>query len=339
MKAKKNITINDLANALKTSPSTVSRALKDHPKISDEMKIKVRNIAVKMGYVHSVQKAIQQGFNNNTIGLILPSVNQTKYKAIIESARKVLEEEGYRVVVSFSSDSAQHEEDLINLYRTLNVKGVILSLTAENKNPKYLNAFIKAAPVVLIDRINFELPCNKIMIDHYQVGFRAVQHLLNIGSMHIAHIGGDISCPLTKQVSAGYKNALRQSNKNINAKLEVFSDNMLADIMKAAEMIYSTPTKPDAILVDDIMAAQKLVSILQARKIKVPEDVAVVAIGDEQDYSFYSPSITTVQLPYSTLGERAARLLLHELRKEKVQSENQTIVEPFNLNIRNSTLK
>ncbi|MDA3892294.1 MAG: LacI family DNA-binding transcriptional regulator [Salinivirgaceae bacterium] len=339
MQGKKNITINDLAKALNTSSSTVSRALKDHPKISQSMKLKVKETAIKLGYVQSIQASIQKGFNNHTLGIIVPSLSETKYSTLIESAQKILKNEGFTVVVSCTSNSTEQEEKILQLFKNLNIRGVISSLTSENKNPKYYHTFIKDTPLILVDRVGIEIPCKKIMTDHFQVGFRSVQHLLNIGCHNIAHIGGNINCPLSKQISTGYKTALRQSGKIANPKLEVFSDQLHTDIMKATELIYSQKIKPDAILVDEIMAAQKLVSILQTRKIKIPDDVAIIAIGDEKDYSFYSPSLTTIQIPYEKIGKRAAQLLLDEIENEGRVQKDEILVEPFHLNIRNSTLK
>jgi len=336
---KENVTISDLAKALGTSASTVSRALNDHPKISQATKDKVKKIALSMGYVHSIKAAIQSNFSSNTIGIIVPSFSQKKYNILIESAREVLEAAGYNVVISCSSEQPEQDENLVQLFSSLNFLGIIGSFNFKDKNPSYLQSFVKEKPLVLFDKISFELQCGKVMIDHFQAGFRAVQHLLNNGCRNIAHLGGNINCQLTKQISTGYKTAVRNGGMQINKKMEVFSDFLLEDVLKATEIIFSQKDKPDGILVDDILSAQKLISILQNRKIRIPEDVAVIAISDEDDYSYFTPSITTIQFPYSVLGQKAASILLKQISKEDYTQDNEVIVEPFNLNIRNSSLK
>ena len=97
--------------------------------------------------------------------------------------------------------------------------------------------------------------------------------------------------------------------------------------------------KPDAIVVDDMYAAQKMVSVMLTRKISIPDDIAIVAIGDERDYSYYSPSITTIQMPYEKMGRKAASIMLDQLSPESKVSQTETVVIPFEMNIRNSTLK
>lgn len=301
------------------------------------MKTKVREMALKMGYIQSIQATIQQNFSNKIVGIIVPTLNNTKYHTIIESAQEVLEQEGYKVIISCSSESSEKEEQILNLFKNINIEGVITSLTLENKKPTYFNDFAQQKPLILFDRINFETPCTKIMIDHFQASFRAVQHLLKNGCNNIAHIGGNIKCPLSKQISTGYKTAIKNSSKTLNPKLEVFSDHLLEDIIKATEIIFSQKEKPDAILIDDMTAAQKLISILKTQKIRVPEDISIIALSDEKDYSYFSPSITTIQLPYSKVGKTAAKKLIEQLKNKT--SKNEIIIEPFHLNIRNSTLK
>lgn len=335
----KKPTINDLAKALGTSPSTVSRALKNHPKISEETKIKVQKAAIKLGYVNSIQATIQQSFNQEIIGIIVPDLKQAKNSNMVEAARKKIEMAGYHPIILCSSDSSNQEKSLFDLLLSLNVKGVLASITYEAQKPEHIEDFILNKPVVLFDRISYKLPCNKIMIDHFQAGHRAVQHLLNNQCKKIAHFGGNIQCPLVKQISTGYKTALRNAGIKTNPSFELFSDYIMDDLMKMTEMVFSHNEKPDAILLDDIQAAQRLISILHARKILVPDDIAIMAIGDESDYLLYSPSITTIELPYQKMGETAAKTLIGLINKDhKIKSES-IIVEPFNLNIRNSTLK
>lgn len=338
-KKKENTTVHDIAAQLKISASTVSRALNNHPKISQATKNKVKEMALSMGYVQNMSSSLRSELFGKTIGIIVPELSQSKYTLMVEACRKVLEGQGYQVLVSCTSDQSGNEEKILKLMENIEVNGIIASLTIENKNPQYFQSFASKKPLVLFDRISFEIPCNKVMIDHFQAGFRAVQHLLNIGCKKIAHIGGNINCPLTKQIAAGYKTASRNAGAVIGPKFELFSDFLYEDVIKVVDLIFSGKEKPDALLIDDILSAQKLVSVLLTRQVQIPGDVAIVAIGDEKDYSYYSPSITTIQLPYYKMGEKAANLLLDQMGQEEIEVNTNTLVVPFVLNIRNSTLR
>lgn len=340
MKGKKgNTTVHDIARKLKVSASTVSRALNNHPKISEATKSKVKEMALSLGYAQNISSALRHDLIGKTVGIVIPSLNQSKYALMVESCRKMLEEKGFQVLVCCTSDQSEKEKDIVKLLSNLDVDGICLSLSAESKDLKYIRSLAISRPLVLFDRISFDVACNKVMIDHFQAGFRAVQHLLNIGCRKIAHIGGNLNCLLTKQISAGYKTATRNSGLSLNPKMELFSDYLYDDVVKAVDMLLKLKENPDAIIVDDIMATQKLVSVLLTRQVKIPEEIAIVAIGDDRDYSYYSPSITTIKLPYRKMGKEAAVLLLSELEKNKINKDHQTTVVPFDLNIRNSTLR
>jgi LacI family transcriptional regulator len=338
-KKKENTTVHDIAKHLNISASTVSRALNDHPKISQATKNKVKEVALLLGYVQNVSTALRQELIGKTAGIIVPDLTQLKYTLMVESCRTALEAEGYQVIVCCTSDSTLKEKKVLKLLENLEVDGVIASLSVEKKNLEYFQTFAEKKPLILFDRISFDIPCNKVIIDHFQAGFRAVQHLLNIGCKKIAHIGGNINCPLTKQIAAGYKSAARNNGAVAGPKFELFSDILYEDVIKIVNMIFSGKEKPDALLIDDILSAQKLVSVLITRRVEIPDDVAIVAIGDERDYSYYSPSITTIQLPYQKMGAKAAELLLKKLNENDKSINTETVVVPFNLNIRNSTLR
>lgn len=340
MRTKKgNTTVHDIARKLSVSASTVSRALNNHPKISDATKTRVKEAALEMGYAQSISLALRNDLIGKTIGIVVPSLNKPKYSIMVESARRFFESKGFQVLVCFTSDSLEQEKNTIRLFDNLNLDGVLASLSISSKDPDYYQSLAKRKPLVLFDRISFNIPCQRVMIDHFQAGYRAVQHLLNIGCRKIAHVGGDYNCLLTKQISTGYKTAIRNGGIELNTKLELFSDQIYEDVYKAVEILFKTKNQPDAIIVDDIRAAQKLVSFLVTRQVAIPNQVAILAIGDEQDYSYYSPSITTIQMPYIKMGKDAAGLLLNEIEKTSSISEPETTVIPFNLNIKNSTLK
>lgn len=339
MRTKKgNTTVHDIARELNVSASTVSRALNNHPKISEATKSRVKEAALEMGYAQSVSSALRSDLIGKTIGIILPGLHLPKYALMVESARRVFENKGFQVLVCCTSDDAEQEKSILRLFENLNIDGILASLSIANKSHELYKNWVNAKPLVLFDRINFNVNCQRVMVDHFQVGFRAVQHLLNIGCRKIAHIGGDPKCLLTKQISTGYKTAVRNGGIDLDPKLELFSDQIYEDVYRAVEILFKVKNQPDAIIVDDIKAAQKLVSFLVTRQVSIPDQLAIIAIGDELDYSYYSPSITTIQLPYRQLGSEAANMLLESIEMG-VKKETETKVVPFNLNIRNSTLK
>ena len=95
MKNKKKTTIKDIANVLGLTPSAVSKALNDHPRISDKTKIAVRQIAENLNYQpNHLASALRKG-KSNLVGVIIPRNNSNFFSSVVENIEDVLNKEGY----------------------------------------------------------------------------------------------------------------------------------------------------------------------------------------------------------------------------------------------------
>lgn len=332
-----NVTVHDIAKKLGISPSTVSRALNNHPKISSETKSRVKEVALSMGYALTVSNTLKREILGNTVGIIVPSLESAKYASMVESCRKELEQAGYQPIILCSSDQPEQEEKIINLLENIDAFGIVASISNNDASKEVFKKISEKKPTILFDNIDFDLNCGVVMIDHFQAGYRSVKHLIHSGCKKIAHFGGDYDNLLTKQISVGYKTALRNAGISNEVDLEYFSKSLTQDMPAMLERLLSKECFIDAILVDDITAAQKLSSIIEARNIKVTDKLSIVAIGEEREYSMYSSSLTTVQLPYSTMGTNAAKMLIARINKKDTSTRTEII--PFKLNVRNSSLR
>jgi len=155
MKVKKgNTTVYDIAHKLKISASTVSRALNNHPKISEATKSKVKEMALEMGYAQTVSAALRSDIIGKTIGIVVPSIHKIKYGVMVESARKLLEKNGFQTLVCCTSDQIEQEKNIIRLFENLKLDGVLASLSLSSKDPDYFVALAHHKPLVLFDRIS-----------------------------------------------------------------------------------------------------------------------------------------------------------------------------------------
>ncbi|MDO6425029.1 LacI family DNA-binding transcriptional regulator, partial [Saccharophagus degradans] len=69
---KKKTTIKDIANVLKITPSAVSRALHNHPRISDKTKEAVKKVAKELEYQpNQLASALRSG-KSKLVGVIVP---------------------------------------------------------------------------------------------------------------------------------------------------------------------------------------------------------------------------------------------------------------------------
>ena len=331
------VTVTDIANKTGFSQSTISRALNNSPKISEETKIIIREAALKIGYVNRVQETIRKNFNSHTIGFIVPSLVVEKYSILIESATDILEKKGYNVIISCSSGSSEKEQRIFQSFDLLNIQGIIGYLTCEKSINALLHKYSKKIPIVLFDHLNSKLPCDKISIDHFQIGYRACKYLLKNGRKRIAHLGGDKNGLLQHQISLGYRTAIKNSGLQIDDKLEFFSPTLIDDVTDFVDILINKERLPDAILVDEVLVSQKLISILEKKGLHIPDDISVMSICSKTIYSNCVFPISTITLPYNEVGKKAACMLLEQLNDEGRVHKDEVIVEPFLFSIRDST--
>ena len=108
------VTINDVARAAGVSPSTVSRVLSDHPKISPNTKQRVRKAIKELNYhPNTIARSLARN-TTHTIGVILNTeadllMRNTFFIQALTGVSVYAREKGYHVMFDFNKNE---EEDL-----------------------------------------------------------------------------------------------------------------------------------------------------------------------------------------------------------------------------------
>jgi LacI family transcriptional regulator len=104
------VTIKDIARELGISPSTVSRALKDHPDISPQTKKAVNELAEKLNYQPNIVALSLRQSKTNTLGVIIPELVHFFFSTVISGIEDVAYSAGYNVIITQSNESLQREK-------------------------------------------------------------------------------------------------------------------------------------------------------------------------------------------------------------------------------------
>lgn len=120
----KRITIKDLARLLNLSTSTVSRALSDHPDISDATKKRVRSAAEEFNYVTNIYARSFRKQQSRLLALILPEVNMFFSPNLIKGINKTIASSNYTLITFLSNDSYKREKEIIKQCLSWAVEGV-----------------------------------------------------------------------------------------------------------------------------------------------------------------------------------------------------------------------
>ena len=332
-------TIKDIALELNLSPSTVSRALNDHPHISQQTKQKVREVGEKLGYRHN---AIAAGLRNNkskVIGLIVPRISMFFQSTVVTAIQNILHEHGYNLMVCQSNDSPALEKELVNVLYASRVEGLIVSTTLYTTDFTPFDIFLNNhIPLVFYDRLPKNYPTHKIQGDEYQGGYQSTRHLIEQGCRRIALIGGPLTCNLYQDRFQGYQDALRKSGIKLDREIVFFHELTKENALNDCKEMWQKNNFPDAIFACNDTTAIAIIEFAREYNILVPEKLKISGYTNDPRSQIIEPAITSVeQFPYQ-VGAEAASLMLN-LIHQRIESDKNyvSITTPIELIKRKSS--
>jgi LacI family transcriptional regulator len=340
---KKKTTIYDIAKKLEITASTVSRALQDHPRISDATKKSVIEMAEKLNYQpNSIATALRKG-ESNIIGVIIPMADRNFFASIIRGIEELVNQSGYRVIISQSNDSPEKEKSNIKALLELQVDGILASYAKETTKFEHYEEIVKrGVPLILFDRLHKTLESfqvGAVVIDDYLGAYKATEHLIQQGCKRIVHFSGHQHISIYSERRRGYQEALKQHNISVDESLIIESDLKLEAGRELGKKILSWDTPPDAIFSASDYGAVGAMEIFKNHGLKIPKDIALVGFSNESFTSFVDPGLTTIDQHGEKMGRITAQLFLNQLEKQKPSpAKSKTVLNP-DLIIRGSSLR
>ena len=306
------VTIKDVARRAGVSPSTVSRVIADHPRISPNTKERVRMIMAELGYYPN---AIARSLVNQTssIGVIRSRLTQGDFTnpffpAVIQGISSVAHKHGLHLVLSTSSSFTQEDEECLNLLRQRRVDGVIL-LASHRRDKLIPRLAAEGFPFVLIGRHEGPEAINWVNNDNFADAKSAVEYLLGKGHRHIACLDGDPRYVVSVDRLRGYRAALEEQGIQMDAALVEHSEFSVDGGYQATLRLLQKQLEFSAIFAVDDLIAIGAMRALQERGFAVGKDVAVVGFNNTILGAYVQPALTSVHVPIYELGQIAVQML------------------------------
>jgi len=333
-------TIYDIAKKLNVTPSTVSRALSDHPRISKKTKERVKEVANALNYQqNSIAAALRSG-RTKTLGVIVPTVNRTFFSSLIRGIEQVARTAGYHVMICQSNDDPTLEKDIINTLLGAQVDGIIASLAkSTNDYSHYENLKVAETPLVMVDRATNISNTSTVVIDDFLGAYTAVEHLIHQGCRRIAHFGGSLHLDIYKNRFQGYQQALLDNGISYDENLVICSDLELQDGRAGMKALLKLSEPPDAVLSASDYAAVGAMEVLKERGINIPDEVALVGFMNELFTAFTEPKLSSINQQSEQMGQIAAHVFLEEIKLGTTSFTHRKTVLTPDLVIRASSMK
>lgn len=337
------VTIKDIARELGISPSTVSRALKDHPDISPETKKAVNALAEKLNYQPNIVALNLRQSKTNTIGVIIPEIVHFFFSTVISGIEDIAYSAGYNVILAQSNESLQREKTDIKALFNSRVDGMLISISRETTEFDHIESIIsKGVPIVFFDRVYDNNQLSKVLVDDFEGAKEATLHLIKQGYKRIAHLEGPPNLAISKQRLEGFLEAHKQNNLSVNKELIVPCPfGTIEEGKSATAKLLKLKNPPDAIFASNDPAAMGSMQAIKEQGLKIPNDVAVVGFSNWLFSSMMDPPLTSVDQPGFEMGQEAARILIRHIERKDKDSEivPETKILKTKLIVRESSLK
>lgn len=339
MKESREITIYDVAKALNLSPSTISRALKNHPHISSTTKKKIMSVANEMGYRHNKFASNLRQKHTNTIGVVVPKLNSYFMASVLSGIEKITSENGYGLIITQSQESWKKEIVCISTLFNSRVDGLLVSLAYDTENTDHFRIlFNRDIPIIFFDRVAECQGCTSVVIDNYKAGYEVTSHLISQGCRKIMHLGGNMLRNVYQERFRGYRQALFDNKIEFDRKMLVVSDMSGQSGIDLARRIVRMKHRPDGIFTSNDTTGVTTILELQKAGIRIPGEIAVAGFNNEPVSQYVTPNLTTVDYPAREMGEIAGTMLLGKLKNPQNKNLN-SIVLSHKLIIRQSSLR
>jgi LacI family transcriptional regulator len=332
------VRLKDIAQDLGVSLVTVSKALRNHPDISEETRERVLRRVEELNYRPNLAARALVTGKTHLMGLVVPDLVHSFFSQIANAISKALREHRYSLVITSSQEDPELERLEIDQLLAQGVDCLFIA-TTQLTLESFLRIEEQETPYILMDRKLPELVANFVGVDDECVGYLATKHLVEIGCRRIAHIGIPYLSPALGRLE-GYRRALRHYGVQVPAEYVITrphgddaGDTTGYDLMK--KLLGLRPL-PDAVFChNDPMALGAMKAILGAG-LRIPEDIAIIGCGNVGYSDCLRAPLTTIDQDCEGIGERAARLAF-DLLESQTHPEPKTILLEPRLVVRDST--
>ena len=313
MEDKAPMTMKDIAKEFGISVATVSRALKDSPRISEERRRAIQQYARDHNfYPNAIGEALRHSrvMPQRVIGVIVPEFTHYYFSSILTGIEEAAAARGFRIMVALSGEQYEREVRICETFLRSKVCGVIVSQAKDTKDYAHYQKLIDAGiPLVFYDRICTGVNASRVVVDDYMGAFNAVTHLIETGCKRIAFYGAALNLEISKNRFNGYKDALLKYGLTYDESLTRICDNRTDAEAITPELLKGTLVPDGFFAVNDDTA----IGILYTAKrmgFKVPQDISVCGFTNGQRAVACDPMLTTVEQRGVKVGEEAADILI-----------------------------
>ena len=316
MEGRQSMTMKDIARELGISVATVSRALSNSPRISEERRCLIQQYAREHNfYPNAIGEALRHSrvLPSRIIGVIVPEFTHYYFSSILTGIEEAAIARGYYIMVALSGERYEREASICEMFHRQKVCGVIVSQAKDTKQYDHFQRLLDSGiPIVFYDRICTGVNASLVVVDDYTGAYNAVDYLFGTGCRRIAFYGSPMQLEISKNRFNGYKDALLKHGLRYDEHLTRICDNR-RDAELITPELFDGDYYPDAFFAVNDDTAIGILYTVKRMGLRVPEDISICGFTNGQRAVVCDPMLTTVEQRGKRVGEEAADILINKV--------------------------
>ncbi len=327
------VRVADVALAAGVSGATVSRALNRTGPVSEDIRRRIEQAVVELGYVPNGAARALASQRAHAIAAVVPTLENMNFAITAEAAQRRAVEAGYNFLVASTAYSPEREAEHIQSLVAHGVDGIVL--VGARRDPEVLH-FLRSRRVPFVATWTLagdDTP--SVGFDNAEAARRLANHLLDLGHRQIGVIAG-----LTKNNDRaaarleGVRRALEDRGLALPREMLIERPYRIAEGQFGLRALLATAPRPTAVICGNDQLAFGALIECGRQGMAVPREISIVGFDDLEFAGQIEPSLTTMHVPAEEIGLRAAEYLLATINGQPASATTEV---PVSLIVRESS--
>lgn len=310
-------TIKDVARLAGVSTTTVSHVINKTRFVAEATQEKVLEAVKELNYAPSAVARSLKCNTTRTIGMLVTQSTNLFFSEVIDGVESYCYRQGYTLILCNTGGIYEKQRDYIRMLAEKRVDGILVmcsDLTQELSEMLESHADI---PKVIMDWGPEASKADKIIDNSELGGYLATKYLIDRGHKDIACLSGHLNKLACQERIAGFRRAMTEANLEVNDNW-ILEGNFECDTaVLAADKIIAMDKMPTAVFCFNDTMALGLMSRLQQKGVRVPDDISVIGYDNIELAEYFSPPLTTIHQPKRRVGKNAFEILLERIKDKE----------------------
>lgn len=308
------VTLHDIAERLDLTKVSVSKALRGHPDISSGTKARVQETAQEMGYMPNRLAQSLSTNESGTVGVVVPKIAHTFFSDVLGGVYEVATENDYEIFLCVSQENESQERRHLRKLLSLQVDGLLVSVSENTEaNAAFEKIIDTNTPLVFFDRALKSVPASRVLVDDEQGAYDAVEHAIQSGHRHVAHIAGGPNVDIGRKRRNGYVAAVEASDIPLDDGLIVESGFDEAAGYRGMQTLLDRGRVPDALFAVTVPVALGAEDAIRESGRTGTKQIQIYSFGQHSMSRFFTRPHISVHQPAHEMGKTALSILLEQI--------------------------